>query len=230
MARIFEPRLSAAEREFYREHLAFGGPADPTEGRQRQLAGLMSRLSKDTAFDRHELRAVIKEAARQGKDGEPLAAGLERIDRLESVLVPAAGLFGLLQARHGQTLRAVAGEVAKAWGPMKSVDGGAFRELQAQVAEAFGEASAGELWTRIAEGLGAAKYEAVLSLLIEHNAFVMRSRNGSDPWVRVMNGRLDVRFRDEASELPGRRDLPDLWRNNYFLNPLKEVVVTLRER
>lgn len=226
VARILGPKLSSAEGEFYREHLAFGGPA-ATEGRQKQLALLMGRLPKETAFDRAELRSIIKEAEGRRTDGSPLAAALDRIDRLESVLVPAAALFGFLQSRHGQQVRAVAAEAAKAWGPLKSVDGGAFRELQVQVAEAFGEPSAGERWTRIAEGLAAGKYEAVVTLLLEHNDFVMRSRNGSDPWVRTANGRLDVRFRDEASELPSRRELPDLWRNNYFLNPLKEVVVTL---
>jgi hypothetical protein len=124
-------------------------------------------------------------------------------------------------------VRAVAVEATKAWGALRSVDAGRFRGLSSRVGEAFGAASAGEVWTSIAEGLAAGRYEAVLPLLLEHNAFVMRARNGSDPWVRVVNGRLDVRFRDEASELASRCELPDLWRNNYFLNPLKEVVVTL---
>jgi hypothetical protein len=227
IARILQPKFSAAEREFYREHLAFGGPADSTDGRQGQLAGLMGQLPKDTAFDRPELRAVLKEALRLGKDGAPLAGALDRIDRLESVLVPAAGLFGFLQSRHGQAVRAIASKLGDDWGPLKFVDAGAFRELQGQVAEAFDEPSAGERWTRVAEGLAAGKYEVAVSLLLEQNAFVMGSRNGSDPWVRVANGRLDVRFRDEASELPSRRKLAELWWNNYFLNPLKEVVVTL---
>jgi len=227
LARVLDPKVSAAEREFYREHLAFGGPQDSTEGRQRQLAGLLGLHSNGMAFDRHELRAVIKEAARLGKAGVPLASDLRRIDHLESVLVPADSLFGFLQARHGQTVRSVADKVAKEWGPLKSVDAGAFRELQSQVAAAFDEPSAGERWTRVAEGLAAGKYGDVFALLLDHNAFVMRSRNGSEPWVRVANGRLDVRFRDEAAELPGRRELPNLWRNNYFLNPLKEVVMTL---
>jgi len=229
IANILAPKLSDSEREFYRQHLAFGGPENPTEGRQRQLSALMGRLPRDSDFDRHELRALFKEAVAQGKDGSQLSAALHRIDRLESVLVPAAAMFGFLQSRHGQSVSAVAAEARKAWGSLKSVDGAAFRELQAAVSEAFGESSAGDRWTAIADGLAAGRYETVVSLLFEQNAFVMRSRNGSDPWVREVNGKLDVRFRDEAQELPGRHELGDLWWNNYFLNPLKEVVVTLAE-
>lgn len=227
IAGILGAKFSAAEREFYRDHLAFGGPSDSTEGRQALLAGLMGRLDPSAPFDRHQLRALVKAARGAGDSGAALAEELGRIDCLEAVLVPAAQLFGLLQARHGQTVRAVAAEATKAWGALRAVDAGRFRELSSRVGVAFGAESAGEAWTSIAEGLAGGRYESVLPLLIEHNAFVMRARNGSDPWVRVVNGRLDVRFRDEASELASRRELPHLWRNNYFLNPLKEVVVTL---
>jgi hypothetical protein len=228
LAGILAPRFSTAERVFYRDHLTFGGPQDSTDGRQKQLAELMKRFDRDKGFDRYELRALMRDAKKlEGLDR--LADDLQRIDQLEAVLVPTAGFFGLLQARDKQTVRAVVAEGKKAWGVLRSVDADAFGELKGSVGEAFGEVAAGERWTRIAQSLAAGSYEGVLELLLEHNAFVMRERNGSDPWVRVAKGRLDVRFRDEASELPGRRELPDLWRNNYFLNPLKEVVVTLSE-
>jgi len=226
IARLHAPDLSAAEREFYRDSLAWGGASDETMGCQRQLSELMGKLPEDLGFGRLELRALIKEAVRRGKDWSVLAGRLQRIDVLEAVLIPAGAIFGLLQTRQGQTLRSVSKELSK-WGPLDSVDPIAFQDLRAEVAEAFHEPAVGERWVRIAEGLAAGKYEAVLALLIEQNAHVMSTRNGSQPWIRLTEGRLDVRFRDETVQLPERSELAKRWVNNYFLNPLKEVVMTL---
>jgi hypothetical protein len=66
----------------------------------------------------------------------------------------------------------------------------------------------------------------LLKLLIQHNAFVMGAR-GSDPWVREGRGRVEVRLRDTGRELLEKEDLEQAWVNNYFINPLKQVVVTL---
>jgi hypothetical protein len=66
-------------------------------------------------------------------------------------------------------------------------------------------------------------------LLLEHNALVMQTRSGSPPWIRITDGRLDVRFRDEISPLPEKKELPDLWWHNYFLDPLKDVIGALAE-
>jgi hypothetical protein len=226
LAHVFRPKYSVGERAFYREHLAVGGHGAATNGLQSQLALLMEDLPPSTPFERRELRGLIKESARRGC--EPLTARLQRIDILESVLVPAAFAFGFLLSRHSQTLVSTAREIADEWGPLRFVDVPAFQTLQLEVGEAFHDVAAGERWGRVAAALSAGEYEALVRLLLEHNAFVMQSRNGSNPWVRLAHGRLDVRFRDEVVDLPNRRGLPEMWVNNYFLNPLKSVVSTLR--
>jgi hypothetical protein len=178
------------------------------------------------AFDRGELRGLKKEGRRRGQAWEALVDRLERIDLLESVLVPAEGAFGVLLARHGQKASDVAKELGKEWGALQFLDANAFQALRAEVGDAFHEPAAGERWVRIAGALAEGDYSSLVRLLLEHNAFVMQAR-GSDAWVRVVDGRLDVRFRDEVSRLPGKKELPDAWRNNYFLDPLKDVMNTL---
>ena len=79
---------------------------------------------------------------------------------------------------------------------------------------------------RIGEALAAAEYDTVLRLLVQHNGFVMGVR-GSDPWVRESRGRVEVRLRDAGRELLDRDELEQAWVNNYFINPLKQLVVTL---
>jgi hypothetical protein len=227
IARLHGPKFTEAERRFYWDHLALGGSSDSTSGLQRQLVKLMGGFPAEKPFDRHELRALIKEARRRGWDS--LSHRLQCIEDLESVLVPAGEAFGFLLARSGQPIEAVAKELVKAWGALKLVDVAAVRPLQSEIGKAFPEAAAGERWVKLAEALAAGDFEQALRLLIEHNAFVMKARNGSEPWVRITKGLLAVRFRDEASQLSERKVLPDLWVNNYFLNPLKAVVVTLRE-
>jgi hypothetical protein len=53
---------------------------------------------------------------------------------------------------------------------------------------------------------------------------------GSDPWVREARGVVEVRLRDAGRELLDRKELDGAWVNNYFLNPLKQVVLTLGEK
>ena len=51
----------------------------------------------------------------------------------------------------------------------------------------------------------------------------MNSRGGAS-WVEVgEGGKLDVRYRGAEQELPSGDDLPELWRNGYFIDSLKAI-------
>lgn len=225
IARLHGRTLTAKERDFYTEHLALGGPNDSTNGLQRQLAQLMRQLPMEPTFERKQLRDLVKRAGHEG--WEPLAGRLQRIDHLESVLVPAGEAFGFMVARHGQTAAAVAQELTNKWRQLEGIDTNAIDTLKEEIGEAFHDPTAGQRWAKLAGALKAGDFGEALRVLIEHNASVMKARNGSQPWVRLTKGRLDVRFRDEGGQLTNRKELPDSWVNNYFLNPLKAVVVTL---
>lgn len=228
LARLLSSRYSSLERSFYRTHLVLGGPDDPTSGRQAQLAGLLGSLPAGR-FVRAELWELIRQCRASGSTSG-LLDRLGRIDCLESVLVPAGLLFGFACDRQGQALTKVADEVGKAWKKgLKFVDVEAVRALSPDIASGLHDAEVANRWVRLAEALSSGDYSTALRLLLEHNAFVMRSRNGSDPWIRVVAGRLDVRFRDAAGSLWPVRELADAWVNTYFLNSLKDVVHTLAE-
>ena len=51
----------------------------------------------------------------------------------------------------------------------------------------------------------------------------MNSRGGGS-WVQVgEDGMLDVRYRGAEQELPSGDELPELWRNSYFVGSLKAI-------
>ncbi len=228
LASLLQPRIVAGEHEFYFNHLVLGGAVDRTAGLQRQLAALLPKLDAATPFDRKDLGRLRSRARQDGMDG--LADALDRIEHMESLIVPAAGAFGLLLARSGRTPKEVARDISRVWGSrLHPLNAEAIDAMKDELASAQREPEAGERWVAIASELGAGRYEKALHLLMEQNAVVMEARNGSSPWVKVVDGKLEVRYLDEAGNLPGSRDLPHLWRSTYFLNSLKAVWAALQE-
>ena len=201
-----KPLFTKPERIAYWRHLVEGGPGDSTEGLQPLLAGLMAETAgSDPSFDRLQLRDLEKRARRKGGKHELLANRLSRIDRLESLLVPSASAFGFLLARHGKPRASVAAEIGKAWqGAFDGFDPPSFQDLAHEITEAYGDAKAGERWVALASALAGGRWSNFVDLLLEQNAFVMRSRHAAEPWVRIRDGKLDVRFRDESTD-SGRR-------------------------
>jgi hypothetical protein len=50
----------------------------------------------------------------------------------------------------------------------------------------------------------------------------MQRRSGG-AWVAIKNDRIEVRYSDQTGEPMDGADLPDGWRNTYFLDALKSV-------
>ena len=232
VAGLMKPLFTKPERIAYWRHLVEGGPGDSTEGLQPLLAGLMAETAgSDPSFDRLQLRDLEKRARRKGGKHELLANRLSRIDRLESLLVPSASAFGFLLARHGKPRASVAAEIGKAWqGAFDSFDPRSFQDLAHEITEAYGDAKAGERWVALASALAGGRWSNFVDLLLEQNAFVMRSRHAAEPWVRIRDGKLDVRFRDESTDLRPKGQLATSWRSNFFLDPLKAMIVALGGR
>lgn len=226
---LHSPSYTRLEREFYWKHLVLGGPDDATRGMQGLLVNLMGKLpDPGKGFDRADLRALVRLARQAGDDGQRLSKRLAHIDALESVLAPAALAFAFLLGRNGQRLPSVGAEITAAWGRrLGFVDVGAIEGLRGPIGEAFRDPDAGQRWAQIAAALASGDYEELLRLLLAHNAAVMQSRSGSAPWACMSAGRVDVRYRDERSDVMTRDDLPHLWLHPYFLNSLKAVRATL---
>ena len=203
VARLHRPGYSANERAFYGRHLRDGGTADSTKGLQGQLAELMNRLPAGGP------RPYRRQGAHQDGLGQGYGVGalenrLQRIDRLESLLVPAEAAFGFLMGHNGSKVEDVAQELRKTWGRLSFIDVDGLpssRPRWPRLSTTSGGRALGAAWA----GLAGGDYETVLKLLVEHNGFVMGARNGSDPWVRVTKGVFEVRFRDAGEDCRPRR-------------------------
>ena len=232
VGQLMNPQLLREEKEFYRRHLLHGGPQDRTDGRQSQLAEILEAHhdSGEFSWQPGAVMSFAKTAARRGPNWRPLASRLERIAVAESVLAPAAALFGYLLSCHGVTPEDIAQRLANAWGArgLAMIDTKAFAELESELAD--GVAEVGRRWTYIAEGLCRGDYGAVLRLLVEQNRYIMKVRGNAGAWIEITGGKLDVRVKDESGWLPNCDKLPSLWRHSYFLNALFIVGATLGDR
>jgi hypothetical protein len=218
IGRLHSRRFRVAEQSFYREHLAFGGPEDSTNGRQRVLAEILNGI-KMQEFGFPEFRAVQKSVAAN----ETLAASLEKIGLLERLIAPTALIFGFLQNRHGQTISSVATQIAETWERPLRLEVLAIRELQPEIARALQSKEESELWMAVAEALASADYVRVIELLIGLNTAVMQRRHGAAAWIVIDAGKIRVRLADERAELTSVEDAEDRWRSTYFINSLWRI-------
>lgn len=224
---VLAPKLRAAEREVYREHLLYGGPGDETDGRQRQFAELLARTLTQPGWEWSP--ATVNALAKGAGDRSvphSLAFYIDRIATCESVLAPVSMLFAHLLGLDGKTVTEVAVRLRDEWGDsVPGVRASDFRELRAEIAN--GDADAGDRWVGIADALASGSYPHLVDLLLAQNKAVMDARNGG-PWVTKRGDTLCVHVRDESGSLPKRADLPNLWRFPYFMYSLRTVAAALR--
>jgi hypothetical protein len=213
-------RLIADERIFYRDHLAWGGPSDRTNGRQHRLAEILAQHRSDD-FGFRDFRE-IKRAAIKKKDDE-LVDFLDRIEALEHLISPARIVFGYLLTQNGQTVESVVGKIAKEWRRPPHIDVDRLLSLQPEIAAAARSTTVAARWVQVADSFLRADYASLVNLLLEANAEVMQSRNGSAAWVSIESGRLRVRQPDEAEQLIPVSEAEDSWRSTYFINSLWNV-------
>ncbi len=228
LAKLLPERLSVREREFYAETLrdALYVKDNPAAKRQAFFAELLKKHSlPNEPTGRSEILGLAK-AAR--KKEEALAVRLEKIARLEAFFAPAEALFDHLQNRKNQKPSDLAVSLAKYWGrKVPHLDSPSFDDLAAEIREVVGDEMAAEM-KRCDAALGNGDYEDAIVSLLEWNKMIMAARNAA-PWIRLVAGKLDVRFRSQEKTFPGAAELPELWRNSYFIDALKSIVLKLEE-
>ena len=226
---VLRRKLLPTAREFYRHHLVFGGPQDSTEGRQRQLAGLLEDTlgNEDFIWSPTWVGSLAKEARARGDDWHSLAYRLSRIRTSESVLGPVSMLFNHLLGLDGRNVDDVTRRLRDSWGKgLRTVDATAFAELRGEISA--GDTTAGERWIGIANAVASGHYGKLIDLLIEQNKTVMDARGGAS-WIEKRNGKLHVRFRDEQGALPASDQISTKLRFPYFLDSLRAVTATVKE-
>lgn len=230
VGKVLQRRLAQREKEFYRFHLLHGGPNDTTDGRQQQLAELLvpTLTNRDFTWSPTVVEELSKSAYSRGDEWHSLAYRLHRIRSSEAVLAPTSGLFSHLLGLDGKRLSAIVDRIRTEWGSgVGSVNSQAFRELKSELGAI--DAESAERWLGIADSLAAGEYRGLIRLLIDQNAHVMASRGGA-PWIELESGKLRVRFRDEQGQLPRRSSLGLLWRFPYFLDSLRTIARSLKEK
>ena len=231
LAQILRPdRLSASERAFYDEHLVRGGPEDDTRGRQAQLATLLEKAGVEGDFE-WSPGAVAALAVRAKDRDRPDSLGwrLDRIRDCEAVMAPAYRLFLFLLSRENQSIDDIARQVRDTWGErLPRIDVQRFAALSNEIRDAVGDEAGTTRWLEVARTLGDGRYEDAITVLIAHNAEMMKLRGSGAPWVELQRGRLRVRFRDDLADLPDRATLRELWRFPYFLESLRAVTGQIR--
>lgn len=229
IASLLARKVNEAERDFYWHYLAECSSTDATGGCQQQLARLIMEQRADGDYGMSDLRETMTRA-RKRSGHQALVAHLEAIERLEQLLVPMSTAFLFLLGRNTDTIAEAAVDMRKQWGKkLRHIDLEAIRSLSPRIVVAYrGDEEAGRRFVNVATALRDGDYEESLRLLIAHNGWVMQTRHGADPWVRLERGKLDVRYLDESATLPSGIELKDAWRNTYFINSLGSVVHALR--
>lgn len=228
MGSILSPTFSQPERRFYGHTLRDAQTLSDPDSSSRQ-AIVAELLTRHTDLEEPVGRGdVLKLAETAQTRDEGLSRRLRRVATLEAFLAPAEALFEYLQARHNQRPEDLASNLRDHWGScVPNLDPEAFAELGPEI-ESVTNAEMRTVMGRCHIALARGDYkDAVLSAL-EWNRLVMRARQAV-PWIREVEGRLDVRYRSVERVLPTGDELGELWRNSYFIDALKSVTRQLRE-
>jgi len=231
VAKTLKARTLAREVEFLREHLVLGGPTDSTLGAQGVLARALERTHgiEDWGLSPATMRDLSKWCRSSGGEkGDAAADHLDRIAAAESVLAPAASLFGFVLASRDQTLDSLVREVRSEW-PAR-LSGVRIEELRANktdLVDASRNPASAERWCGIAELLSSGSYGEAIERLIEQNGAVMNQRGGTAPWVELSRGRVKVKLAVETAVLPDRGSMDQHWVHPYFIGSLRDIQLQL---
>lgn len=224
LAQLLQWPLRPADRQFYREHLVFGGSGDRTHGVQRRLAELMLSTPKEEPIGPQlVLQWRIAAAASGDAIGAALAVELQRIADAEAVLAVADAVFGWSlgcdQAPVGQLAAILQNQWGSRVGSVK-VDG--FHQLEGDLLAATRSPQVAHSWQQVAQGLDEGHYVEVIQSLALINRVVMQARGGAS-WVEVRGDTWVVRQQTESGKLPKHDQLSELWTFPYFLGSLRQV-------
>jgi hypothetical protein len=223
--------FSEDERRRYRRALVMADDLDHTDGLQRELAAAIDTLSTKQGWAMspsmvEQLAGVCE--ARHGR-GSIAARRLREIAVTERLLVPVAMMFGALLAYDGKTVQVVAERIKRAWPNLRGcIDLKALIELKRDFQISPEDVESGERWIYFAMRLAGGDYAAALEEMIQQNAAVMRLR-GSDAWVGLREGRLEIRFQDNQAVVAlGERDPGETWLHPFFIDALAAITRELR--
>jgi len=229
LSEILSERFSPKEMEFYGKHLRDGFEFGNGSGeRQTWLSEFLEKNTDLSAKANREELIMLSRLAQSSQ--ESLSHYLDRIIQLESFLAPAGALFEYLRTKRGMRPDDVAKDIVSLWGDKPpNLDRSLFHNLLPEIQEKSSIEIAAII-DSCHRALSAGEYVDAIHCLLDWNAKVMAERKAG-PWVSISeNGRLDVRYPGAEELLPGKDELPSLWRNSYFIDSLKSIIRQLRSK
>lgn len=227
LAALHSPKFETSDREFYAGHLVEGTDCHP-DGRQKRLWMRIEEYNNprkwSAPFGMSELTAITAACAASNESlDQVLTEWLDKIRTLEHVLVPAEQIFDFVLGQKEQTVSTISRELRRRWrGAFQHLDPVRFVDVIPAVNEAAGDDQTSARLHRIASCLREGRFDETIHLVVQHNEQVMQRRSGG-AWVAIKNDRVEVRYSDQTGDPMDAADLPDAWRNTYFLNALKSV-------
>ena len=224
LAGLHQLKLAPAEVPVYRDHILYGGAVGST---QREFVELWRAETGDTALREGvniPRTAALAQHARAAALPE-VGAGLENIVAAERLLAPMERLFSFVQGRHRASIDDTIAELRKDWDePIATAAMATDDVLGPPVHSVYPGVEVGAALTKVREALAIGAWEAAIYGVIDLNAITMRRRGGAE-WVRVVDGKLDVRLADESSSLPKLDALHRDLVHSYYLDPIRRLVV-----
>ena len=228
LGKAFQPRVRASEVRIYRHHLLHGGDHDTTDGRQRQLAELLSDTLpiRDFAFHSTMVGQLAQRAARFGPSHAGLADALRCIERASACLAITQALFRNLLCQDGVSINHHAAAVKRHLGTaLDSVQPAAFIELLDHPAIGL-RPNEVIRWTAMLQAMARSDVHGLIHAMVDANGQVMAERGGA-PWLSIERGILRVAMRDDHAPLPSVPELMTSWPFPFFLNSLRDIAQQL---
>lgn len=231
IASLFTSKFSLHEKEFFRAALIFRNKTipDSTLGRQALLAKILGEAHAKTEFvlSRSSMLNLVDRAQKLTTD-HGLTQSLKDICICESVLAPGEALFDYMMSSNDQQINSLTKNVHEEWGSgVPNISSSDFKKLEEKLTSYTGNKDLAALWVKLSEMLANGKYEDAINLLIEINATVMNFRGSSGAWISIDDDRLKVKSFDQGEGLRSKEDLPDLWKNPYFIGSFYTIMKEL---
>ena len=222
LAQLHAPALTALERAPLREQVLHGGRGADTA----QACFVRLCLQPPAAATLAEPCSIVDTIllAEMARDAGFTDTGraLQNIVAAERLLSPMVRLFGWVQGRHRQALADVVAEVSQIWGQaVRDLDAGTQIVVE-HCAEIYSREQIASVLA-CSSALAAGHWERALQAVIEINGHVMQRRGGA-PWVRIENGRVDVRLQEGEALLGNADALRTEMLHSYYLDPLRRLI------
>ena len=220
---ILSNELTTHEREFYAAYLRDGQYVrnNPLSS-QGLLARFVSDLPNELSIGRN-MFLMLKKKATEAKD-ESLAYRLEQIIHAEAVYAIASLIFEHLQTRDGSSVEQISTNLNRIWNRIPNISYQSNKHILEDINKCYRDGQVALQFDACQRALQKSRFDDVIRTLIEWNALIQRRRSGSQ-WIRLdRNDRLEVKYRNYDFQLPSQDELDDVWRYDYYLASLRNII------